>query len=73
MSTTQATSTPDLEDSELTTTSTAETDGEIEAPNFPALLCPRDGTNLEDAHRPEPGRFECPKCRRVWPAWEVVE
>lgn len=73
MSTTRSTvsTTPDLEHSDHTTPA-AEDDVGDDLPSFPALTCPRDGTNLEDAYRPEPGRFECPQCRLIWPAWEVV-
>jgi hypothetical protein len=57
--------TSDAENSQLTT--------ESEAPDLLTLVCPRDGTNLEDAPRPEPGHFECPRCHQIWPAWRVVE
>lgn len=36
------------------------------------LLCPRDGAILLDAQQPETGHYECPRCRSVWPIWEVL-
>jgi len=41
--------------------------------SFQTLLCPADGTILEDATQPEPGHYECPTCRRVLPIWEVYQ
>jgi hypothetical protein len=71
-----ATIVPGGERTEITTDSEpqlTEADDLVDDVSFQTLTCPADGTILEDAPQPEPGRYECPHCRRVLPIWEVYQ